>query len=655
MPASSSPPPSWDAIAEVFGERLVADAKRVVAANARPKEARSFETAFRQCLGWIASARTVGQPTDTLVTSMSGRGEPGLSDAQYVQLVVGVMNLWIGHIQKARIFKAKTVEGYGSRAAKVFEWLGNLGDARYPPFQSRLVPMQSTPGDVPSLGRAGWLELDGLKGAARERRALGLARADAVRQFRSHEAVFLFGQSVLRAEAPPPGVEPSAWWSLKALLEAERRSWRETGHSMFSPTGAAATVERPPYHGLLFPQGWLDAGFPPTVTVPNGRWPGRLQPQTVWALLCACLGATRQATVSVMTVFCCDTGWNKQTIFDLPRHPFVFQTREERGIATAAFVSSFKNRAGHDVLAYLDRGVPVGGLLQEQVLAGWRSAANDFDPGGTEDGYTILDAQTRQGDDSLLSILERYQPMAEAIRDFDRRGTFADRFFIYTTARSGINGDDPITATDAATVDVPVRKGVSFQAVRKSFLSLKVREVGSVAALRPVAGHSRTNILMPHYLNSDDIKAELDESIRFFQNACQALIVGGNVVAGVRLDLEPTDLEWFHRLATVGGIAAAAGLMAEDTSEARPSTLRFIPTDDNLRDLFLTHLALRRCRRRITPARWKVQALPLLGAVKAIGRALFAKGLGRAYVAAARRAYADFRAGTIVLPPVVEA
>jgi hypothetical protein len=201
---------------------------------------------------------------------------------------------------------------------------------------------------------------------------------------------------------------------------------------------------------------------------------------------------------------------------------------------------------------------------------------------------------------------------------------------------------------------VLTRSGVTFPAIRKSYLCLTVKEVGSVAATRPIAGHNGLGVLMPHYLNTPEIKADLDESIRFFQNSCQALIVGQRTEAAILLQLSPEDLTWFSRLAMMSGIAAAVGMGSEHEAASGDKKLCFSPTEDNLRDLFLAHWALRRAQRRVSAARWRVQALPMLAIVKALGRTVCANGLRATYFAAARRAHRDLVAGVIALPPILD-
>ena len=81
-------------------------------------------------------------------------------------------------------------------------------------------------------------------------------------------------------------------------------------------------------------------------------------------------------------------------------------------------------------------------------------------------------------------------------------------------------------------------------------------------------------------------------------------------------------LAWFRRLGTVSGVAAAVGGTPPVPSEPPREVICFDPTDENLRDLFLSHRSLRRAQGRMPPGRWKVQGLPLLAAVRAVGRIL---------------------------------
>jgi hypothetical protein len=633
--AGVSPPPTWDEISSKFGMRLVEDIQTVLAAKLKPGEIVAESLGIRHFLGWLSD--DTRSPAKNLVHIFSRGSADGVSDLQSVQLIVQAMERWFSEAPHRKGMTPLTVTGYGRRASHAIELLGEMPERHYPPFQRRLVSIPKLPGKIETLGSLGWPEIESLIGAAREKRALSMVREAALLEFERTELVFRFGLEVLSGQEG--GRDPEARALVREFLEAERLSWQKTGRSQFHPENSlhpdVARIKKKLGDRSI----WRDAGL-------NIDGTGRLKSHEFPTLALACLGATRQSTAMVVTVFACDTGWNRQPILDLPRQPFVFETKDQCGIATAAFAESFKTRAGHSVMAYLDRDNLVSGLAEERVRAEWAGTVNAFNSNGEENGHAVI---TR--DSPMLDLLDRYRAMTEAIRSFDLHHEHTERYFVYLTPNVGLHRKEGLTISECADGDVLGRKGVTFQAIRKSFLSLKLREVGSVEALRPIAGHSRSSILMAHYVNSAEINAELDDSIRFFQNACQALILNDH--HAVEISLDPQDVEWFRRLADASGISAAVG-MVDTWQSGNLRTLRFDPTAANLRDLFLTHLALRKARWQVPAGRWTVQGLPLLAIVKAIGRTLCAKGLRSSYKTIARATYQEFTLGLIALPPVLQ-
>lgn len=659
-PELGAPPPAWSDLAQTYNQTLVDDVRAVITRNVEQKLVTAQGLGIRHFLGWLAvgGGAKADSADDLLVGSLSGRGAPSVSRSSYLQMLIAALRRWLDHISAEKIFTPTTRFSYGHRAAEVLEWLGAMDDGRYPRFQEWMISIphgrwKRGASTVRSLGSLDWPELIALRGVVREREALTLVRNEAVRIFVGYESVFRFGQAVLRNATAPSDVEPQAWTEIKTLLEAERRCQSETGRSLVpSPYHDPENIKRT-FGGAFENRTWIAAGLHPSAG--GDRWlRDDMDLATVGSLVRTCLGATKRTTTLVATIFCCDTGWNLQPLRDLPRHPFLFQTKDEYGLATSAFVSAFKNRARHDVFAYLERGAVISGLVEEQVKAEWERTADNLNRIGRGGGCLILPSYTQRAENSLLSVLERYQATTDAIRPYDRDKECAAKFFCYLTPTYGVS--DRFTCIRQLEWDgVLGREGVQFRSIRKSYLALRARDAGSVTATRSLAGHTSTSVLMPHYLNTEDINRELDESIRFFQNSCQSVLLGGRPNIAVRLNLSRQDLEWFGRLAAISGISSAIGLHRHPSNDSKSvSLLRFEPTNDNLRDLFLVHRALRCSQASVGLHRWKVQALPLLAIVKAIGRTLCSKGLRPAYFKAARAAVAKLAAGTITLPPVME-
>jgi len=624
-----------------YGGSLAADVRQIA------KEGCDWDVAARRFFCWLAAGKH-GRSA-LLIQVLAGAEVHMVTHAQASQMILSALADWTTELAASRRLRPLTVSNHGRSMAAILERLGEMPGRPLLRFQRRTMTMPTPMAITHSLGSLTWPEAEGLEGATRERRCLNMVREAALQEFSAREAWFLFGRSVLSSDGPPNGADGPAWAAVKTLLTAEDRFWSTKERSQFCQSGDCPDEVRSLVDVLLDQGTWLGAGLPLAAAhvIP---WGARHKQKLLSGMAISCLGATTGATWPAMVVFCCDTGWNHQPMRDLPAEPFLMRTDTECGLATSAFVASYKRRARHEVLAYLDRDATVSGLVEEDAMAVWRATADDFDVSGRQDGYAMLRKDRVAG---LLDLLDRYRAMTDAIRPYDRSGEFQDRFFVHMTVGVGLR--PPNTPISEMKFRGPLgRTDVSFQAIRRSFVSLMFRELGTVAAARVVAGHWSTSVLMPHYLNTDDIKAEMDQAIRLFQNILQGLVVAGREDASALLGVPDDVLAWFRRLETVSGIAAAVGGTPPVPSEPPREVICFDPTDENLRDLFLSHRSLRRAQGRMPLGRWRVQGLPLLAAVKAVGRVLHSKGLGAGYLAAARRAGRQLADGSIALPPLLE-
>lgn len=649
-PNSSYPVKTWDELAIVFGEQCVSDFQKTINEKSpKPSRTNSFRIGIRHFMHWLC---VDGSAAARRTVNLFSEGQGDLDDAQSVGLLVSAFNRWQETYGKAAGLTPLSVRNYAIRAAEVLDWMGSESEGRYPPFRRNFVSISHVTGNVQTLGGLGWPEMDGLKGVAAERKALSMVKEAAMAEFVALEKLFQFGQNVLASHRPETDVDPEAWQMVKTIIETERNSWLKGGQSQFNLEWQISDEVVPLLSTLKRRETWIAAGLPQDVAdilMPADR-PGGRSLGAISVFLLGCLGPTRWTTSLALAILTCEIGWNRQPILDLPRDPFLYRSRSECGLVSSAFLQSFKARAKHDVLAYVESGKVLSGLAHEAVKAEWLASSNAFDATGNNDGYSVLQHGRSDG---IVDFIERFQVLVDAIRPFDIRHEHETRFFVYLTPTHGLFLK-PYLSPSECSLGVLSREGVGVQSIRKTFLALKVREVGSIDAVRPIAGHAGTSVLMAHYLNTDDIKAELDESIRFFQNACQVLLLTERPHAVVELGIPQADFEWFQKLAAQAGISVAVGFReGNDMLGGSPSPV-FDPTDANLRDLFLTHWALRSAQREMPILRWKVQGLPLLGMIKGIGRTLCAKGLRQHYRAAARKAHRELVTGDIVLPPVLE-
>ena len=641
--------PSWSDLGILLGSETIADVQRAIAAHPAQERSSSHGTTIRHFFGWLT--KDTHEATHAVIASLRA-GEPDAArNHRAAQMLTHLMERYTEEAKSKRFWTLSTISDYGSRAGDVLQWLGELPDRDYPRFRRQSVSFPKHAGKVPCLGALAWPEIEHLSGVQRERRAMELVRAAALDNFTGLEALFIFGQSLLETDVPPVGVNTADWHFLKAFLELEIKSWANTGRSQFDKHGAMiqdipGTMER-----LGSWKTWASAGLQSETVKSLFRQPKRQgRFRSIAGVVLACIGPTRNCLVAATVVFCCDTGWNKQPILTLPRKPVVLRTSSTSSIASSVFLSSFKNRAKHDVFAYLERDEIASGMQAENIRADWDETVRLIDPLNTGDGYATL-----ARDSSLLSVLDRFAVIADAARVFDKSNRYADDAFFYLTPDTGLfRTNKAFRLHDCTKGSLRLPEGVSFQSIRKSFLVIKHRDLGSFAALRPVAGHKGTGILMAHYVDSTTIVSEQEESIRFFQNSLQSEIFRHRSDGHTVLGMSHADFDWWLNMAWFSGIAPALAPDPRRTprSKAAPK-FSFEPVEANLRDLFLAHWALREAQRRLAPPRWRIQGLPLLAMVKAIGRTLCAKGFRTTFVAAARRAHRDLVAGAICLPAVL--
>ena len=356
------------------------------------------------------------------------------------------------------------------------------------------------------------------------------------------------------------------------------RSRELTGQSQFSKNGVRANARKvdEAMKVLANPSTWLEAGL--ETLVPDAQ---KLDFQQIMTLVLSCIGATRSTVVAAKLVFCCETGWNRQPIDDIPTQVYQFRLTGEVGVATASFVSVFKNRAGHFVQALLEHPQLVGGRAME-VVATWEEVEREKSWGSFDQRCMLSDTSP------AYTAIELVRPLMKPLDAFTKDSRVHGQFFKSVSLSGGISN----VRREVASIfkhGPLAAPGLTFGLIRKSYLQLMLRVVGSVESLRVHAGHSGTSVLLPHYLNSVEVRRELEQSTRFFQNAVQALVteeVGGSL----KLLMPDVDHEWFYNLARISGVASAVGY-GVSTPVAGPPALCFTPSDENVQSRCHRHTA----------------------------------------------------------------
>ena len=590
-----------------------------------------------------------------IVAIWSGRRPLDLPPGEYTGLLVSVLKGWNADLETKGVFSATSRPAYVRWVARLLHDLGEADPARYAAFPPGIVSVRSGVGDVKTLGELQWPECQGAQGMERDKLALKLLKADALSAVEGYLALNRHARLILSTEDAQGEANQKDWMTMRHVFQQETGSWKTTGRSSFAGSADRSWLtEVSDLAGKVFdPALWIGAGFMPDQVAcleGAGLWGGI---HIFVDVLFPCLGPTPRLIHALTQAFACSTGWNLQPMQSLPRHPFMYLAGQERGVCSSLFATSYKARAGHDVVARLETG---GVVSPERLTALWKETQHDVDPAETGDGHAILRGGETGRDDRLVKALDDYSGMAERARCLDPHGVAADRFLFALSQKRGIVVDDDFPLGRWNKPDCLMgRKDAGYRSIRKTFLSVRYDDVRSVTALKEEAGHRSLCVLQRYYLTSDTVKSIHVDSLRMFQNSLQAHVLEGSGCASIDMVMEPGTRDWFKRLSVLSGVAAAIGVDQRAVEDGSPrATVRFYPTDENLRALYLTHLSLIRCRRSVGALRWAVQGVPLLAAVKAIGSKLAEQGLMPSYVRNARVARRALAAGDVVVPPTLE-
>lgn len=604
-------------------------------------------------LSWLLDSRPGSRTGKVRAAFTHDDSVPLFGDVGHEIAFVETYKEWVSAVMTApgQMKRTTRIQDLGG-AKRLFEAIAGTGHRGIPhTFKAswiRLPSLEETP-DSPSLGESSWPELEGLKGAERERHSLELVRADFLEEFLLQESFFRFGQSVLSGDTPH-GTDAEARSVIRNVLLDFLRVIGD-GPAPSGVTGDKKVV--PQYHPIRSRDLWRRAGGPDPYSLTNKN--------SMYHMAClAAVGPSVSMVDAVMGVLICDTGWNVQPALDLSRHPFVFVTEGGAQIASSEFLSSFKNRAGKLVLGLLERTSVTDPSWQETALPFWNETVGELDSQRRLDGYAFLGEHGKENTVGGLDVLRRYMAMTELLRSRCPVVSECEALWLALTYRCKVQsyGCDG-HGVQPRVVDYPrakflSRKGFTRRAIRKTVLLIRQNESSSMSAAASYAGHKRKHKIMPHYTNTPPVNAELDASVRTYQDSFQAVLVRAHDQDAVsfRLGMTSRDLQELRETAERSGVALILGFCEDDLEVDDAPGLHFRPAEPKaLGELYLCHLALRRMQTFYpNRARFRRNFLPLLGLIKALGRMVFEKHLGPAYWSAARGVASMLRAGEISIP-----
>ncbi|TCM57871.1 hypothetical protein C8J36_102675 [Rhizobium sp. PP-F2F-G48] len=527
-----------------------------------------------------------------------------------------------------KMFRADWPRRTQRAIASMFILLGELPSKRYPSFDHGLLPVRagSNSRSPKSLGALDWPELAGIRPSLRDEEALELVRSNIIEILEESEAVFSYGQSVLRAASPPKHVNDECWMLVKRYL-----------HETIARLRAGEDLRDGAVDGLNLSSTWIYAGFPKRYA-PEPF----LEPYAVRELASRCIGATNRLTASVKLHLCTVTGWNRTQIGLVPFDPYAFRYEDACGICEAGFMTVFKRRAGHFVNAHLERGAAVKTISRDENFSLWDDAVQELE--GSSEACIV-------NSPSAMEVLDRYVTMTEPLREFDLESRFNDRFFV-SIGQGGLSGTD-LNIREYKLSELLGRRGVSYRTTRQTFVNVIRRSTGSLAASIHLTNNSATGVLLTHY-DDPEIQAELDAAIAFWQNCFQALVIEGDTSLRSPLKISDDDLEWFSNLAIASGIASSIQVRGRKLTIHERDYLEIERSSEAFQEIYLVRRGILAARQRVGERRWRVQGVPILGYVVAMRRHLLDAGLIDQYFDAVRTSLKRLQKREIVVPTVMD-
>lgn len=586
-------------------------------------------------LEWLSSSKS--DPAKALLAYLHSERE-AVTAPKVLFLVTNAVAHWLKDAKQAGTWTTATLKRYH---AKVRSALVHLGAAKdYPRVSSSQMPftLPMEPSPYPSLGDLDWHEFEGVPANDRDALGMRMVRTEAMHSFNEYEAIFVFGQGIIKCVEPPEGVEPEYWHALRSMILTEKACRLEHGESQFARPWPTDFLKHSKI--LATPNALRKAGLSESV----GH--EQLDETNRFPFLSACLGATLQLTLVTQTIFHCDTGWNRDPVKLLPIDPFLYRTTTGVRLANEEFITNFKKRAGHHILADLHTNAIMRGIAEADCQAIWDELLERPQFAGS------VACSAVRSDAELLEIMDRYQVLANETRrylgDEDEKSTFFLSLILKRGQSVSVGGSD----RHRSSTELMRRNKVNSMSIRKTFLNLLARAGATMTEISAFAGHTGSTVTQRHYRMGPRDVADYKASVRFFQGCLQALTMNEEQVA--RFKLEQESHEWFSKLARSSGIQSACGLVGQMDDEASREDFVFDPTRDNMIDLYLAHKALMDAKTRVSLTVWNVQGVTLLGFILSVRQWIFEKGFGPMFRRVAREARKLLQEGRVSLPAVLE-
>lgn len=628
MAAALAEIPTWNAIRNELKCEMADRFADLVGSGTKTAGTRRF-------FGWLASSENEhARWMREFVTD----GSPDVTDSRTIRQVHRAIEAWQNALLDMKTWQSSSVRGQRQHLLDAITRYREIDEGSFPLIEPRLMPIGAHR-DVKShtaLGEFDWLEFDGVEPSRRDAVGIATLRSAAVQVFERYVKIFEFGQLILHDPHPP--TQNLIWHDVRALIEEEIECWNKNRYSQFSKPWGEAKSEV--IRSLSDPTVWREIGL----DIPFEK--DELHFTAVADLILGCVGPTYRLNQALQTIFCCDTGWNRQPIQYLPVHPFAFRTDSEVFLGSKSALGSFKNRAGHAVFADPAAASVVRGLAAANHASDWENIAAELK-------FEKCDQQaTVKSDSELLDLMERYRSTQILSRSWTDEKTSGLFFFVLSQRAPGVqiaNRDISVLMPEDSAL---TREGVKFSAIRKSFLNSFSSAGFDQSYIGEIASHRTSSILQKNYIVGAQADRTYGEAARYWQGCLQEIVLTDQVA--FKLEIPDKDREWFRMFGLLTGITAACGLTSIQLDGEVAEDNVFIPNTESFTELFLAHKGIKQQRYDVPVQRWEVQGKAALAVIKGIGRQIKKNQLGREYRSAARIANRKLKSGEFTLPLILE-
>ncbi|CAN7343984.1 hypothetical protein LJR010_001789 [Ensifer adhaerens] len=627
MAAALEQIPTWIEIRKKLKYRLVEQISDLVGSGTKTAGARRF-------FAWVAAAAT---EDSEWMKSYLANDNRDVDDLATIRRVHRCIASWTTALLETKKWKSTSVRAQRNHLLTAIDRLREIDEDSFPLIDPRLMPMgahRDSTGRT-ALGELDWKELADIEPATRDATAIAIIRSAAVTLFERDEKVFWFGQAILD-EKDVRG-KPAAWHDIRGLIESEIAFWNEHRCSQFSqPWGDKGKI----ISSLSDPAIWNDLGL----DVDFGT--KQLAMTLVSGLIVSCVGPGTRLSQALQTVFCCDTGWNRQPIQYLPAQPFAFRTDKQIFLGSNRVLAALKVRAGHVVHADPANAELIRGLAATNFSSEWDDVAASLKVEKSDEQCRL------EVDSELLDLLQRYRAMQRLSSQWTDEETENLFFHAISQRAQGVQVvkcDISLGMPDATPLKRP---GVNFSAIRKSFLNSLSSAGLEPSFISEIAGHRSGNILQKNYIIGAQATRTYEEPARFWQGCIQEILLNDKIA--FKLSIPDKNREWFRMFGMLTGITAACGLEQMELDGEVTDDYIFVPNQKSYIDLFLAHKGVKQQRYQVSQHRWEIQGEALLGIIKGYGRQLSRKQLGREYRTAARIANARIKSGELTVPLMLE-